>query len=71
MKEKDQKEVPLPHFVQVRVEELHQLQQDSALLAALKVAKVEDWHGYKYATWLLDHDPDIQDIKLGWKRAGD
>lgn len=66
---KEIKTVPLPDRVSVLVAELHQLMDDSALLAALKMAKVEEWHGYKYAKWLFEHDPDIIDIKLGEKKV--
>lgn len=63
------KEVELPSLVTVSVEELHQLRRDSAMLAALKKARVEEWQGYKAAVLLNEYDPDIQDIRLGWVAA--
>lgn len=62
-------EIPLPDRVSVLVTDLHQLMEDSAFLAALKMAKVSEWHGYQYAQWLLEHDPDIIDIKLGCRNV--
>jgi len=64
--EEEFKETPLPSVVQISVEELFEMQRECALLAALKMAKVEEWHGYKYALWLVENDPDIKDIQLGW-----
>jgi len=61
------KEVPLPQRVAVRVDELLKLREEAAMLAALKMAKVEDWHGWRYATFLYENDPDISDIRQGDK----
>lgn len=70
-KKEEIKEVALPERVSVLVADLHKLRSDSAMLAALEQSKVKDWHGYKYAKWLNEHDPDIQNIRLGWKKRGD
>ena len=61
----DWKQVPLPNRVQVDVSELARLRRDSAMLAALRQAKVEEWHGYAFAQWLEANDPSIKDIALG------
>jgi hypothetical protein len=66
MEKEEFKETPLPSLVQIPVEELYEMREQCALLAALKVAKVEEWHGYKYALWLTENDLDIKDIKMGW-----
>ena len=59
------KEVPLPQRVAVRVDELLKLREQAAMLAALKMAKVEGWHGWSYAMFLYENDPDISDILMG------
>lgn len=56
-----------PDLVTVSVAELYKLREEAALLAALRIANVEAWHGYRYAQWLFEHDPDIWNIKQGWK----
>lgn len=73
MSQENFKQVPLPDYVQVSVADLHRLQEDSARLAALEKAGVEQtWQeGCRFALWLFEHDPDIQDIKLGWKKRKD
>jgi hypothetical protein len=63
--ENNYKQVPLPDYVRIKVTELHKLRDDSAMLAALKQAKVEEWHGYTFAQYLRVHDPSIKDIALG------
>jgi hypothetical protein len=61
------KYVPPPDRVTVRVDELLKLREEAAMLAALKQAKVEQWHGYSLAEWLYNSDSEIKDIKAGWK----
>ena len=60
------KEAPLPDRVSVRVEELHKLREEAAMLAALKIAKVEEWYGWNYAEFVYENDPGIGDIRQGW-----
>lgn len=64
-------QVPLPDYVSISVAELYKLREEAALLAALRIAKVEDWHGYQHAKWLFDNDPDLWNIKQGWKGVHD
>jgi hypothetical protein len=66
--ENKSKHVPLPDHVQVSVADLLKLREDSAKLAALEKAGVKDWQGYRYAIYLCDNDPEISDIRLGWKK---
>jgi len=59
------KAVDPPERVTVKVADLLRLRERSAMLAALERANVEGWQGYAHAKWMFEHDPDIQDIKLG------
>lgn len=50
----------------MRVDELLMLREQAAMLAALKMAKVEQWEGWKVAMFFCEHEPSIKDIRLGW-----
>lgn len=69
MSNEQSNQVSPPDRVTVSVAELHKLREEAAFLAALRIAKVENWQGYKYAKWLFDNDPDIWNIKQGWKKV--
>lgn len=65
------KEVPLPERVTVWVDELLKLREEAAMLAALKMANVEQWDGWRYAMHLYDNNDRISDIRLGdWSVLG-
>ena len=68
-KQKGWKNVPPPDRVSVDSAFYLQLLSESAMLAALKKAGVEDWDKYKFAMLINENDPVIRDIRLSWKKA--
>lgn len=57
----------LPNEVTVPVKELYYLRDRLAFLKSLEIAGIKEWSEYQKAIFIFEHDPDIIDIKLGWK----
>lgn len=64
------KQVSLPNTVQISVSELYRLRKESAMLNALLKGGIKRWIGMPFCKWLYEHDPEMQDIRLG-EGAGD